>query len=54
MVGVVVWGTLVFGWFRVLISLLVRVVRGRGWKMLVGKSGWRKGLYGLFGVCTRE
>ena len=52
--GVAVWGTLVFGWFRVFVSLLAGVVRVRGWKMLVGKSGWKKGLYGLFGVCTRE
>ena len=22
-----------------------------GWEMLVGKDGWRQGLYGPFGVC---
>ena len=40
--GVVVWGTLAFGRFRVLVPLLVRVVGDRGWEMLAGKGGWRK------------
>ena len=33
--------------------LLVGVFGGGGWKMLVGKGGWRKGLYGPFGVCGK-
>ena len=36
------------------VSLLVRVVEGGSQEMLAGKGGWRKGLYGTFGVCTRE
>ena len=50
-----VWSTVVFGWFRVLVLQPVRVVGGDGdWKMLAGKGGWRKGLYGPCGVCTRD
>ena len=33
--------------------LLVRVLGGGGWEMLAGKGGWRKGLYGQFGVDGR-
>ena len=42
--GVVVWSN---G------PLLVAVVGGGVWKMLAGKGGWRKRLYGRFGVYGR-
>ena len=45
---------MVFGSLRVLVSLPVRIVGVGDWKMLAGKCGWRKGLYGPCGVCTRE
>ena len=51
--AVVVWSTLVFGRFRILVPLLVGVVGGRGWEMLAGKGGWGKGLYGPFVVYGR-
>ena len=34
-----------FGKFSVFLPLLVRVLGGGVWEMLVGKDGWRKGLY---------
>ena len=47
------WSTVVFGWYRVWVPLLVGVVGVEDWKMLAGKGDWRQGLYGPFGVCGR-
>ena len=43
----------VFWIFRVFVPLLGGVLGIGGLEMLVGKGGWRKGLYGPFGVCGR-
>ena len=39
--GAVEWTTLFFGYFRVLISLLVGEIGVGSWGMLAGKGGWR-------------
>ena len=52
--GTVVWSTLVLGWFKVLVPLLVRVVWCESSQRLTDIGDWRKGFYGRFEVGTRQ